>query len=136
MCYITIGWQIAVFSTYISTFWEIHYRWLGYKNVPKYIQGHYIGMSFGLYQTFRLIFYEWYKVWMTNSSVFENPFWYSHYNLNVCLSVHICDIFFLFNLSPLYDVLHHIFTESSSSGYDNDQHKDIKKTKTQKNTNT
>ena len=90
-------------------------------------------MSFGLYQTFRLIFYESYNVWMTNSSVFENTFWDSHYNLNVCLSVHIFDIFFLLNLSPLYDVLHHIFTESSSSGYDNDQHKDIKKTKTQKN---
>ena len=44
-------------------------------------------MSFGLYQTFRLILYEWYNVWMTNSSVFENPFWDSHYNLNVCLSV-------------------------------------------------
>ena len=56
----------------------------------------------------------------------------SHYILNVCvsvyLSVHICDILLILHLSPLYDVpdhTNHIFSESLSSGYDNDRDGDL-----------
>ena len=58
----------------------------------------------------------------------------SHYILNVCpcvcLSVHICDILFALHLCPIYDVpdhTNHIFSESLSSGDDNDRDEDLQK---------
>ena len=64
--------------------------------------------------------------------------------MSVRLSVHICDIFLLLHLSPLYDVpdhASHIFSESLSSGDDNDRDEDLQKDKykdkdTQTKTNT
>ena len=48
------------------------------------------------------------------------------------MSVHICDILLILHLSPLYDVpdhTNHIFSESLSSGYDNDRDEDLQKDK-------
>ena len=52
--------------------------------------------------------------------------------MSVCLSVHICDILLILHLSPLYDVpdhANHIFSESLSSGDDNDRDEYLKKDK-------
>ena len=61
---------------------------------------------------------------------------------SVRVSVHICDILLILYLSPLYDVpdhTNHIFSESSSSGDDNDQDENLQEDKykdTQTKTNT
>ena len=70
-----------------------------------------------------------------NISNIEKPFKDSHYVLNVCVfrpCVHICGIFLLLHLSPLYDVLdhtNHTFSESLSSGDDNARDEDLQKGK-------
>ena len=69
---------------------------------------------------------------------------YTIFWMSVCLSVHICDILLILHLSPLYDVpdhANHIFSESLSSGDDNDRDENIQKEKykykdTQRETNT
>ena len=57
---------------------------------------------------------------------------YTIFWMSVCLSVHICDILLILHLSPLYDVpdhANHIFSESLSSGDDNDRDEDLQKDK-------